>query len=217
MKLKRLPPIEELRRLFDYDPETVIVTRKVTTNNNAKKGDVVGRKTVHGYFRVAVINPYGYIESFGLHRICYALYYGRDPYPMQVDHLNHDRVDNRICNLRLVTHQENGKNQRQRKDNTSGTCGVCFHKRDNKWHAQIRTNGKNKSLGYFTNKADAIAARRAAEIKYGYHKNHGYDNEAPEDKPRIKISDEVRQLSLRLIQPVDDKSASQEKRQECKV
>jgi len=210
--MKRLPPIEELRRLFDYDPETGVVTRKVTVGRRAKKGDVVGNKDALGYLHVEFNG-----KKLKLHRVCYALYHGRDPYPMQCDHINHDRADNRICNLRLVTHQENARNQKKRKTNTSGHCGVHFKKERQKWQARICTNKKERHLGYFTNKAEAIAARKAAEIKYGFHENHGYDHDAPEQEPPIEISDEVRQLSLRLIQPVDDESTPQEQNQECKV
>ena len=215
--MKRLPPIEELRRLFDYDPETGVVTRKVTVGRRAKRGDVVGCKYNTGYLVVAVKSRNGYRHRCLLHRICYALYHGRDPYPMQCDHINHDRADNRICNLRLVTNQENQQNTKLKKTNKSGFCGVSFQKREKKWRSQICANGSNISLGYFTNKADAIAARKAAEIKYGYHKNHGYDNEAPKNEPLVEISDEVRQLSLRLIQPVDDESTQQKQSQECRA
>jgi len=185
--MKRLPPIEELRRLFDYDPETGVVTRKVAVNNNkAKKGDFVTSKDIKGYLRVTISG-----KRVKLHRVCYALYHGHDPYPMQCDHVNHDRTDNRICNLRLVTNQENQKNRSKIKSNTSGVCGVCFHKTLKKWHAYIAANGKREHLGTFTNKADAIAARKAAEIKYGYHENHGGT-----DQPKNDIADLVSQLSL---------------------
>lgn len=211
MKANPLPPIEELRRLFNYDPETGVVTRKVSAGRT-KKGAVVTSKTNNGYCRVAING-----RHFFLHRVCYAIYHGRDPYPMQCDHVNHDRTDNRICNLRLVTNQENQKNASKRKDNTSGISGVSLKKGANKWVAQIRANGKRTYLGTFINKSDAIAARKAAEIKYGFHKNHGHYHDAPEQQPPVEISDEVRQLSLRLIQPVDDESAPQKKPQECRA
>ena len=212
MKINRLPPIEKLRRLFAYDPETGVVTRKVTVSaNNAKKGDVVGWKH-EGYLLVTVGK-----KKWALHRICYAIYHGFDPYPYEIDHINHKKNDNRICNLRLVTHQENMKNYGKREDNTSGVTGVSFDKFYNKWGAIISINGRKKKLGNFENKADAIAARRAAEIKCGFHKNHGHQHDAPEQEPPVEISDKVRQLSLRLIQPVDDESTQQKQSQECRA
>ena len=213
--MNRLPPIEELRRRFDYDPETGIVTRKVTTGSRGKKGAIVGWKN-NGYLNVHITYQ-GRKQFVGLHRVCYAIYHGRDPYPMHCDHINHKRDDNRICNLRLVTPQENLKNQSPNSSNTSGAMGVYFHKPRKKYCAYIKVNGKKKHLGLFTNKSDAIAARKAAEIEYGFHKNHGYEHDAPEQEPPVEISDEVRQLSLRLIQPVDDESTPQEQNQECKV
>jgi len=182
--MKRLPPIEELKRLFDYDPSTGILTRKVSTNPRARAGDEAGWLEHYGYRKVNVCG-----KCFPVHRICYAIYHGVDPYPMQIDHINHDRSDNRIENLRLVSHQENSKNQKRRSDNNSGVTGVVWNKRDNRWVAQIRLNGKSKSLGYFTNKADAIAARRAAEEKYGFHENHGdWEGQTPEHAPQMEMA-----------------------------
>ena len=67
-----------------------------------------------------------------------------------------------------------------RKANTSGVTGVCFSKKGNKWFARIRLDGKSKHLGSFADKQDAIEARKDAEIKYGFHPNHGAKlDEAP--------------------------------------
>lgn len=167
--MKKLPPIEELRRLFEYDPKTGILTRKISTSSNALAGDEAGCYFLNKRYRCVQIAPKMYLA----HRICYAIYHGVDPYPMQIDHINHDGLDNRIDNFRLVSHQENLKNQKKRSDNSSGSVGVSWVETRNKWLARIKANGKSKHLGYFTNKSDAIAARKAAEKKYGYHENHG--------------------------------------------
>jgi hypothetical protein len=58
-------------------------------------------------------------------------------------------------------------------NNTSGVVGVHWHKRHSKWQVQIGTGGKKRTLGYFKNKKDAIDVRKAAEIGYDYHENHG--------------------------------------------
>ncbi|MDC4245583.1 HNH endonuclease [Clostridium perfringens] len=83
-----------------------------------------------------------------------------------VDHINHNTLDNRKENLRVVTNQQNGMNRKLGIDNTSGVTGVSFNKRNNKWISQIGYNGKLKYLGYFDNLDDAIKVRKKAERKY---------------------------------------------------
>jgi len=62
---------------------------------------------------------------------------------------------------------------KMRKDNTSGVVGVCWDKRARKWQASITLDGRTKGIGNFKSKADAIAARKAAEIDHCFHENHG--------------------------------------------
>ena len=99
------------------------------------------------------------------------MYHGQDP--VFIDHINGNGLDNRIQNLRSVTHQQNMKNQKVRSDSSSGCPGVSFSSRDNKWRAYIATPDGVVSLGYFERKEDAVIARSKAEIEFGYHRNHG--------------------------------------------
>lgn len=108
------------------------------------------------------------------HRIAWLLHYGSWP-KQEIDHINGIPTDNRIENLRDVTNSENHRNCRRRKDNTSGITGVVWFKSTSRWKAQIHVNGQTKSVGYFTDFNDAVAARKKAEIKLGYHRNHGRD------------------------------------------
>lgn len=84
----------------------------------------------------------------------------------QVDHINTCGCDNRKVNLRLVTRSKQNAHKGPRSDNTSGIIGVRWHKRDCRWYAQIMVNKKQKHLGYFINKKDAVTKRRKAEIKH---------------------------------------------------
>ena len=169
MKRDRLDDIsqEELRRLFAYDPETGVVTRKVSVSANTKVGDVVGYLGNHGYFQVMISGT-----KYLLHRVIWRLVTGDTP-PEQIDHVNHNKVDNRRLNLRLTSHPENARNQSMRSDNTSGHLGVCWNRAAQKWMAQIKVEGKTNYLGLFDDKADAIAAREAANLRFDYHPNHG--------------------------------------------
>ena len=107
-----------------------------------------------------------------VHRVIWCHVYGEWPEKnLVIDHINGDGKDNRIQNLRLVTQSENNKNLSRYKSNTSGVIGVS--KKRGRWVAQIKKNYKQIFLGSFDNLGDAIAARKEAEIKHGFHKNHG--------------------------------------------
>lgn len=83
-----------------------------------------------------------------------------------VDHINHVTGDNRMQNLRICTVSENQYNRIMQRNNTSGSIGVCWDKRYQKWRAYISKNKKRIELGHFDNFDDAVKARRDAEDKY---------------------------------------------------
>lgn len=83
----------------------------------------------------------------------------------QIDHINRNKLDNRKCNLRHVTLNEQARNVGARKNNSSGHKGVGWFPRYNKWRAYITCEGKPRTLGYFNNVEDAVVARRKAEIE----------------------------------------------------
>lgn len=91
----------------------------------------------------------------------------------QIDHINGDRADNRIKNLRAVTNRQNCKNQCARSDNSTGVTGVYWFKRDSRWVSSITSDGKTVHLGYFDSFEDAVNARKIAEAQLGFHANHG--------------------------------------------
>ena len=94
-----------------------------------------------------------------LHRVVLERVLGRELLAGEyVDHADHDGKNNRRDNLRLATNSQNGCNTALRGMNTSGFKGVHWHKSKQKWQAQIRDNGKKKSLGYFSTPEDAYAA-----------------------------------------------------------
>lgn len=95
------------------------------------------------------------------------------PRGCEVDHQNHNTLDNRKNNIKLTTASGNRKNAGLRSNNTSGFCGVHWDKPSKRWRASIRLGNRTIVLGRFLDKQDAIEARKAANIKYGFHENHG--------------------------------------------
>lgn len=120
-----------------------------------------------GYFRGSVFG-----DPYLAHRVAWAVYYGAWPSKF-IDHIDGNKINNRLDNLRDVTVSDNGKNTKKPHHNTSGCVGVYWHKYRKKWCAFIKVNGKQKHLGIFKDKNSAIAARKDAEVQYGFHANHG--------------------------------------------
>ena len=127
---------ERANELFKYEPETGMLIRKVTTGNNRfHAGTAAGCSSPDGYLRVRIDKVLHQV-----HRVCYLLAYGSIPADMQVDHINHVRDDNRLCNIRLVDNTINPRNASIGKNNTTGVCGVWVDKRGVKKKKVLRGN-----------------------------------------------------------------------------
>lgn len=150
-----------LKELFSYDPETGLFVDKV-----------------HNRIKVGTLNSKGYLKIradgkiYSAHRLAWLYEYGCFP-PQLTDHINHDRADNRICNLRLVSDLENQKNSKLRSDNKSGVPGVMFDKNRRKWWVRIKNNKKNTHIGYSEDFFEACCMRKSAEKRLGFHPNNG--------------------------------------------
>lgn len=88
------------------------------------------------------------------------------PSNLKVDHINHCKNDNRKHNLRICSASQNNMNKSLQSNNTSGVTGIIWLKRENKWRAAIKINGKTIIVGEYKKKQDAINARKEAEQKY---------------------------------------------------
>ena len=174
-----------LRKALRYNPDTGDLwwrTRSADMFTCGKRSKTAKMRNFNGRFagRIALnpLNSKGYKHGTVLgvkvlaHRVAYALFHNAWPFN-DIDHINGIRTDNRISNLRDVSRSENLKNSKVNTRNTTGIIGVY---RDNigcRWYSQISDCGKNKHLGYFDSIFEAACARKSAEIKYGYHPNHG--------------------------------------------
>ena len=156
---------EYLRSILHYDPATGIFTWKISNSNRVKVGDAAGSLGGGGYLRIRVCS-----RSYPAHRLAWLYVYGIWP-EGQIDHINRIRTDNRISNLRDVSHKQNGQNRSKDSRNTSGHPGVYWCRQKSKWQARIMHNQKLIHLGLFADIEDAIAARKAGELKYwGHHR-----------------------------------------------
>lgn len=141
-----------LKELFDYDPATGIFTRRVATSNRVKPGAPVGVRNGNGYFRMQADN-----KRYYCHRLAWLYVYGTIP-KHQIDHINGDPSDNRICNLREASNLENHQNIRAHQDNKSGYLGVSWYPKIKKWSAEIMHEGIKYKLGMFDDPKEAHAA-----------------------------------------------------------
>lgn len=134
----------ELKRLWDYNPDTGFFTRLVSTNGRVKVGDVPDFVHHDGYIQIQISG-----KKYVAHRLAWLYMTGNFPNE-QTDHLNGIRHDNRWVNLRDVTNSINQQNQRRpHLNNKSGYLGVSLCSYSGKWRAHIKLNGKSFHLGTF--------------------------------------------------------------------
>lgn len=147
---------DRLKELFTYNPETGLLTRQVKVKHFVA-GTVVGSAGRRGYLHCSVDN-----RLYKVHRLIWLFVYGEWP-KGQIDHINHNTADNRICNLRDVSCAQNHQNRSRNTKSASGYLGVTWHVRDKRWLAHIQVDGKSHHLGSFKDVNEAIAARLRAE------------------------------------------------------
>lgn len=154
---------EFVMQRLNYDPNTGVFTLRAHGNiGGPKVGRIAGTVIAAGY-RVLSIKRYLYRAQ----SVAWLYVHGEWP-PDLIDHINGDRDDNRISNLRLCSHTQNMRNRRKPHLNSSGLKGVSWCKRQQRWHVQIKADRKTHNIGYFKDKFEAHAAYcRAAEKYHG--------------------------------------------------
>ena len=157
---------EILQKLFTYDPLTGVMTVRLPQHQR-KVGDEIGSLgSSHGYREASVFNT-----TYLVHRLIWMYMTGK--FPEYIDHIDHDKLNNRWSNLREVSNQENIKNCTLSKNSTSKINGVNQIKSTGKFRAYITLDGKQKHLGVFTTVEEAMEARKTADAYYAFHANHG--------------------------------------------
>lgn len=171
---------EALSDLIHYDAETGRLTwMSRSASSFARPSDAKRwEANFSGRPALTALNDQGYLTGiikgrpYRAHRVAWALAHGRWP-DGQIDHLNGDRADNRLVNLRDVTGSHNQRNAKLQRNSQSGVCGVYWHAARGKWRAEITFDGKTRHLGQFSTKADAERARLEANERHGFTERHG--------------------------------------------
>lgn len=179
-------PMDVLRELISLDADTGVLTwkrrlarhHKPTAKRTAEHIAANWNSIYAGKPALACVDAFGHLHGrifnkcIYAHRAVFALVHGGWP-EHEIDHINGVPNDNRPSNLRDVSHQENLRNMKFSRANTSGATGVSFNKRLGKWAAHAGIDGRYGHLGFFEHKEDAIASRLAANSAIGFHENHG--------------------------------------------
>lgn len=147
---------EELLRALSYDADTGVFTWRTRTNQ-IKVGDVAGSIDRGHKYRRIKINERLYLA----HRLAWFYIHGNWPIN-QIDHINRDRSNNRIANLREATAGENMRNKPAYKNSKTGIKGVNWHKQHRKYIVSIQVNGKPRHVGLFHDINEAARARDVA-------------------------------------------------------
>ena len=160
---------ERVRELFNYNPATGDLIRRVDKRSgrgskegggriHCRAGDIVGSINGTTGYKVVRVDMVIYF----VHRLIWLWQYGYFP-ENDIDHINRDKTDNRLENLREVTRSCNIKNRPLQGNNSTGVCGVEYRPKDKRWLARIAHNKEQVYLGVFKCKTEAVCHRFAAE------------------------------------------------------
>lgn len=160
VKHLKLPDLSVLEQALTIDKSSPSGLRWKTTNkySKMKPGDVAGKKTHEGYWRVKI----NYI-SYAAHRIIFYMQTGKDPEEKMIDHTK-DRSDN-FC-IREATNAQNQANKKKKANCSSKYKGVSYYSQHKKFKAGIMVDGDTIHLGYFIDELEAAKAYNEAALKY---------------------------------------------------
>ena len=154
-----------LHELFDYNGCNLIWK---ISRGKAKAGSIAGCLNQNGYIVIRLNR-----KDYKAHRLIWLYTYGTWP-ENEIDHIDQNKSNNSIGNLRDVSRSTNQRNRKKKANNTSGITGVYWNKRILKWGADMFVNGKTTHLGHFDCKYRAASVRHLAmEIEGGFTDRHG--------------------------------------------
>ncbi|MBZ6385131.1 HNH endonuclease [Pantoea piersonii] len=160
--------VERISKVLKYDPITGLFFWKEKQSCRAEDGWFTG--SVHGSyvgFRV-------FWERYYSHRLAWAIVHGELSSDVEIDHINGNKKDNRLANLRIASASQNQHNKTAYRNNKSGVKGVNLDGKSGKWRAKFNCNGKRYELGLFASLDEAERVVVAARAKaHGEFANHG--------------------------------------------
>lgn len=155
-----------VKEYLDYDETTGHLTWVKKSSKKTMLNSRAGSLHKSGYRQIYFMG-----KTYPEHRIIWLWVYGKMP-THEVDHINHIRDDNRLCNLREVTHAENSRN-RTRQRTRIDEAGIWYCRKRKRYIAEITFNQKKVFQRSFVNIDEAISQRKAKLIELGFHENHG--------------------------------------------
>jgi hypothetical protein len=162
-------PLAGLEKVLRYDANTGLLYWTTYIYRIKKPGDLAGHQNASGYIEIRFDR-----KNYQGHRVAWYLHTGEDPGVLQVEHIDTNRSNNKIDNLRLASSAQNSWNTGKKSGTTSKYKGVAFYARYGKWISQIRANGKTTHLGYFTDELEAHRTYCLAAVEmHGEFANFG--------------------------------------------
>ena len=159
-------PIDLARSLLDYDPDTGVLRWRKNRTVGTKAGDIAGSPTGDGYQKIRLLG-----KPYRAHRVAFAMYYNRQP-AEQLDHIDGDRGNNKIANLREATNSQNAMNMKIASAHSVGVKNVSIDKK--KYVVRLQANGNLFRIGRFDTLNEASeAAKKAREFIHGEFARHG--------------------------------------------
>jgi glucan biosynthesis protein len=166
--------MENWKKIKDF--ETYSISDKGRVRNDTTQKILVNPVDIWGYNRIGLVKVAKQQKFRKVHRLVAEAFLTNEENKKCIDHIDRNRQNNCVENLRYVTSSENQKNLGLMKTNKSGVTGVLFEKSRKKWRVTVKVNSKSILIGRFNDFDVAVKARKQAQHKY-YGEYQRFDNE----------------------------------------